>query len=54
MLDWVSRLNLEIKLQLLQVDLSTGAVQPGLVRPRTLFFHRLGVASLPSGGGGVE
>lgn len=51
-LDWVSRLNLEIKLQLLQVDLSAEAVQPGLVRPRTLFFHCLGVASFPSGGGG--
>ena len=46
---WVSRLNLEMKLQLLQVDLSAEAVQPGLVRPRTLFFHCLGVASLPRG-----
>ena len=47
---WVSRLNLEMKLQLLQVDLSAEAVQPELVRPRTLFFHCLGVASLPGGG----
>lgn len=34
---WVSRLNSKIELQLLQVDLSAEAVQPGLVRPRTPF-----------------